>query len=130
MDFGPRPDKSPVTVELDYERKRLRLSLLVDRPPADEHPTAAMRLSVEPIENMSRVEAFFFGRKLKPVGEHLDQVMDVKRTSSVVVEGYELASFSGPTSFRLCADFQEHGTPAFQKHSPPGPRPSDVMFLG
>jgi hypothetical protein len=35
-------------------------------------------LRLPDVANMAHVEAFFFGRKHKPVGEHLDQVLELK----------------------------------------------------
>ena len=68
-------------VDLDHEQQDLSLRLLLRRPFPQEKVRGDLNelwLRWSHVANMAHVEAFFFGRKLKPVGEHIDQVLELK----------------------------------------------------
>jgi hypothetical protein len=68
-------------VDLNHEQQCLSLRLLVRRPFPEQEERGDLNevwLRLSHVANMAHVEAFFFGRKLKPVGEHLDQVLELK----------------------------------------------------
>jgi hypothetical protein len=68
-------------VDLNHEQQCLSLRLLLRRPFPDQEASGVTNevwLRWSHVANMAHVEAFFFGRKLKPVGEHLDQVLELK----------------------------------------------------
>jgi hypothetical protein len=68
-------------VDLNYEQQCLSLRLLLRRPFPKQEARCDLNevwLRWSHVANMAHVEAFFFGRKLKPVGEHLDQVLELK----------------------------------------------------
>ena len=68
-------------VDLNHEKQCLSLRLLLRRPLPEEEVRGDLNevwLRLSHVANMAHVEAFFFGRKLKPIGEHLDQVLELK----------------------------------------------------
>ena len=68
-------------VDLNHEQQCLSLRLLLPRPLPEQEARDDLKevwLRWSHVANMAHVEAFFFGRKLKPVGEHLDQVLELK----------------------------------------------------
>ena len=68
-------------IDLNHEQQCLSLRLLL-RPsfaqPETRDDLNEVWLRWSHVANMAHVEAFFFGRKLKPAGDHLDQVLELK----------------------------------------------------
>jgi hypothetical protein len=68
-------------IDLNHEQQCLSLRLLLRRRSPEQEARDDLNevwLRWSRVDNMAYVEAFFFGRKLKPVGEHLDQVLELK----------------------------------------------------
>ena len=68
-------------IDLNHEQQCLSLRLMLRQPfpeqgGTDDPQEAWLRLPH--VTNLAHVEAFFFGRKHRPVGEHLDQVLELK----------------------------------------------------
>ena len=69
-------------VSLDLVRGRLRLLLSPTRPTTKriEHSSSNVHLIIDGVSNISRVEAFFFGRKLAAPEKRPEQVTDCRET--------------------------------------------------
>lgn len=68
-------------VDLTYEQQTLGLRLLLRHPLPEQEVRGELNevwLRWSRVTNLAHVEAFFFGRKLKSVGGHVDQVLELK----------------------------------------------------